>query len=90
MSYSAEATIGRNSSECLNIRGYQSRDRRKRDVCIRLRWDKLTRRRVQPRNRMRENRTSGTVCGVSGNRHSYHDGFMRTRMILKLNKNIAA
>ena len=23
---------------------------------------------------MRENRTSGTVWGVSGNRHSYHDG----------------
>lgn len=25
---------------------------------------------------MRENRTSGTVWGVSGNRHSYHDGLV--------------
>ena len=30
--------------------------------------------RVQPKNRMRENRTSGTVWGVPGNWHSYHDG----------------
>jgi len=27
-------------------------DRRKRDVCIRLRWDKPMRKRVQPRNRI--------------------------------------
>jgi len=29
--------------------------------------------RVQPKNRMRENRTSGTAWGVPGDRHSYHD-----------------
>jgi hypothetical protein len=39
-------------------------------IIVGVRWDKPTRKRVQPRNRMRENRTSGTV---SGNRHSYHD-----------------
>src|SRR6266542_6181728 len=31
----------------------------------------LARKRVQPRNRMQENCTSGTVRGVPGNRHSY-------------------
>ena len=41
--------------------------------CISVRWDKPMRKRVQLRNRMRENRTSGTVWGVSGNRHFYHD-----------------
>ncbi|MGA8240526.1 MAG: hypothetical protein WB818_08130 [Desulfobacterales bacterium] len=35
---------------------------------------KPMRQRVQPRNRMRENRTSGTVWGVLGNRHSYYNG----------------
>src|SRR5262244_1560194 len=30
--------------------------------------------RVQPRNRMRENCTSGTARGVPGNRHSYRRG----------------
>jgi hypothetical protein len=34
---------------------------------------------------MRENRTSGTVCGVSGNRHSYHDGYAeRGEYVLKI------
>jgi hypothetical protein len=47
----------------LNTREYPDRNRRKRDVFIRLRWDKPTRKRIQPRNRMRENRTSGTVWG---------------------------
>jgi group II intron reverse transcriptase/maturase len=32
------------------------------------------RKRVQPKNRMRENCTSGTVRGVPGNRHSYRRG----------------
>ena len=58
---------------CLNTRRYLYRNRRKRDVCISARWDKPMRKRVQPRNRMRENCTSGTVWGVPGNRHSYHD-----------------
>ena len=34
----------------------------------------LARKRVQPRNRMRENFMSGTVRGVPGNRHSYRGG----------------
>ena len=55
--------IGKSSSECLSTRGYQNRNLRKRNAYIRLRWDKLTRKRVQQRNRMRENRTSGTVWG---------------------------
>ena len=33
---------------------------------------------------MRENRTSGTVWGVSGNRHSYHDGVLKRKVILYL------
>jgi hypothetical protein len=37
-------------------------------VCLNLR---LTRKRVQPRNRMRENRTAGSVRGVPGNWRSY-------------------
>ena len=28
---------------------------------------------MQPKNRMRENRTSGSAWGVPGNRHSYHE-----------------
>jgi hypothetical protein len=32
-----------------------------------------SRRRVQPRNRMRENRTSGSVRGAPGNRRSYRE-----------------
>jgi len=38
-----------------------------------LRRDKPTRKRVQPRNRMRENRTAGTVWGVPGDRYPYQD-----------------
>jgi len=33
---------------------------------------------------MRENRTSGTVWGVPGNRHSYHDDFL-PKLQLELN-----
>ena len=33
----------------------------------------LARKRVQPKNRMRENRTSGSVRGVPGNGHSYRE-----------------
>ncbi len=44
----------------------------------------LARKRVQPRNRMQENCTSGTVRGVPGNRHSYRRGRTRkTATILK-------
>jgi len=35
--------------------------------------------RVQPRNRMRENRTSGSVAGVPGNRHPYAGGVNSAR-----------
>ena len=38
----------------------------------------LARKRVQPRNRMRENFTSGTVRGVPGNRHSYRGAHDQT------------
>jgi hypothetical protein len=37
------------------------------------------RKRVQPKNRMRENCTSGTVRGVPGNRHSYRRGNRRKK-----------
>jgi hypothetical protein len=36
-------------------------------------YQRFTRKRVLPRNRIRENRTSGTVRGVPGNRHSYRE-----------------
>ena len=39
-------------------------------VCI---TQSLARKRVQPRNRMRENRTSGTVRGAPGNGRSYRE-----------------
>src|SRR5215510_12882034 len=39
--------------------------------------------RVQPRNRMRENCTSGTARGVPGNRHSYRRGL--SSCLLKVN-----
>ncbi|PIU50655.1 MAG: hypothetical protein COS92_00290 [Desulfobacterales bacterium CG07_land_8_20_14_0_80_52_14] len=51
---------------------------RKRDVCISVSWDKPMWKRLQPRNRMRENCTSGTVWGVLGNRHSYHNALQAT------------
>jgi hypothetical protein len=40
------------------------------------------RKRVQPRNRMRENCTSGTARGASGNRRSYRGGnFFSTEVV---------
>jgi len=56
-------------------------DRGEATTSVRLRG-RLARRRVPPRNRMREHCTSGTVRGVTGNRHSYRrDAFVeRYRM----------
>ena len=39
----------------------------------------LARKRVQPRNRMRENRTSGSVQGAPGNRRSYCERSMQKK-----------
>ena len=50
----------------------ESRDRWRRGCRIRLSWDRLTQKRVQPRIRMRENRMSG-LCVAPGSRPFYHD-----------------
>jgi hypothetical protein len=39
------------------------------------------RKRVQPKNRMRENRTSGTVWGAPGNRRSYHNALTKKKKL---------
>jgi len=49
----------------------------RRSVCA-CRLGFAPRKRVQPKNRMRENCTSGTVRGVPGNRHSYRRGAYKT------------
>ena len=67
----APDTVGSDKRKPTSLRGIANKAKSVR----------LARKRVQPRNRMRENFTSGSVRGVPGNRHSYRgDGWIESFM----------
>ena len=64
----APDTVGSDTRKPTSLRGIADKAK---SVC--LAW-----KRVRPRNRMRENFTSGSVRGVPGNRHSYREPLLNS------------